>query len=101
MSIPKITTKVEALQRAKDRAVVASSLSDRERLLNKLRTLLDNPEGIPTEQVALKTADFLGKSIGLYKDVIETHQPRSVEEIQAELERHLAALDDPPDSAVH
>ena len=40
MTDPKIATRVERLQRAKDRAVVASSLSDRERVLNVLRDLL-------------------------------------------------------------
>ena len=85
-----ITTRIEVLNRAKDRAVVASVVSDRERVLTKLRALLDNPDGTPAEQIMLRAADLLGKSAGLYKDVVETVEQRTSEEIQAELEEYLA-----------
>ena len=90
-SNPKITARIEVLNRAKDRAVVASSLSDRERVLTKLRVLLDNPEGTPAEHVMLRAADLLGKSVGLYKDVVETQVQRSVAEIDAEIEERFGA----------
>ncbi len=90
MSNPMITTRIEGLNRAKDRAVVASVVSDRERVLTKLRALLDNPDGTSAEQVMLRAADLLGKSVGLYKDVVETITPKSVEEIDKELEAYLA-----------
>ena len=99
-----VTVRVESLQRAKDRAVIASSLSDGEKVKTKLRELLDNPTGTPAEHVALRACDLLGKTVGLYKDVIETQVQRSPEEIRAELDELLAkygAKMDQPDKAVH
>ncbi len=102
MATPKITTRVEALQRAKDRAFVAASLSDRERVLTKLRDILDTTEGGPAVTAQLRAAELLGKTIGLFKDVVETVVQRSTEEIQAELEELLATvLPDKPENAVH
>ena len=94
MTDPKIATRVERLQRAKDRAVVASSLSDRERVLNVLRDLLENATGAAGEASMLRAADLLGKSVGLYKDVVITQPVRTSEEIEAELEERLAAAED-------
>ena len=85
MSNPLITTHVETLNRAKDRAVIASSLSDGEKVKTKLRELLDNPTGTPAEHVALRACDLLGKTVGLYKDVIETVVQRTPAEIRAEM----------------
>ena len=101
MANPKITARVEVLQRAKDRAVIASSLSDRERVLRKLRAVMDSQENVMAQ---LRAAELLGKSIGLFKDVVETEERiRSPEEIRAELEERLAALGviPDPDGAVH
>jgi len=93
MATPKITARVERLQRQKDRAVVASSLSDRERVLDKLRTMLDTTEGGPAVTAQLRAAELLGKSVGLFKDVQQVQEePRSPEELQAELEERLAKL---------
>ena len=94
MADPKIATRVERLQRAKDRAVIASSLSDRERVLNVLRDLLDNATGAAGEASMLRAADLLGKSVGLFKDVVITKQVRTPEEIEAEIEERLAAAED-------
>ena len=54
MSNPMITQRVERLQRAKDRAAVAAGVGDRERVLTKLRDLLDNAQGVPAERVMLR-----------------------------------------------
>ena len=89
MSHPKVTTRVEALQRARDRAVIASSLSDRERVLEQLRHFADHAK--PSDSVRLRACEMLGKSVGLFKDVIETVEHRSPEEILAEIDRRLAA----------
>ena len=99
MANPKITARVEVLQRAKDRAVVASGLSDRERVLTKLREIADNAEGTPAENTTLRACDLLGKTVGLYKDVVETVVQRTPAEIQAEIRDRLAAMQgtDKPD----
>ena len=87
MSHPKIATRVEALQRAKDRAVVASSLSDREQVLEMLRHFMNH--AVPSDSVKLRACEMLGKSVGLFKDVVETKVHRSPEEILAEIDRRL------------
>ena len=104
VSNPMITTRIEVLNRANERAVVASMVSDRERVLTKLRELLDNPDGTSAEQVMLRAADLLGKSVGLYKDVVETVVQRSPDEIRTELNEYLARLNmeaDKDDKSVH
>ncbi len=104
MSDPNITLMVQTIQKATERAVVASAVSDRERVLTKLRELLDNPDGTSAEQVMLRAADLLGKSVGLYKDVVETVVQRSPDEIRAELDELLAkyaAKADKPEESVH
>ena len=109
MSNPMITTRIEVLDRAKDRAVIASSLSDGEKVKSKLRELLDNPTGTPAEHVALRACDLLGKTVGLYKDVVETVAQRSSDEVRTELAELINRLDhdievkgmDKPDKAVH
>ncbi len=96
-----VTVRVESLQRAKDRAVIASSLSDGEKVKTKLRELLDNPTGTPAEHVALRACDLLGKTVGLYKDVIETVVQRSPDEIQAEIAELYERYKDKPEESVH
>ena len=97
MSNPAITLMVEGIQRAKDRAVIASAVSDSDRVLSRLRLIVDDAEGTPAENTALRACDLLGKSAGLYKDVVETVVQRTPEEIRKELaeylEQHGASLD--------
>jgi hypothetical protein len=90
---PHIAARIEALIRERERGVIASAVSDRERVLRRLRELLENAEGTPAEQVALRAADLLGKSIGLYRDVQVIEKPqRSAAELKQELEERLTAL---------
>jgi hypothetical protein len=88
-SNPKIATRVESLQGAKDRAVVASSLSDRERVLEQLRHFVDH--AVPSDSVKLRACEMLGKSVGLFKDIVETKVHRTPDEILADIDRRLAA----------
>jgi Asp/Glu/hydantoin racemase len=99
MATPKITARVERLQRQKDRAIVAASLSDRERVLTKLRGLMDTEEGGAAINAQLRAAELLGKSVGLFKDVqVQEETPRTAAEIEAELEALLARYDDENDT---
>jgi len=65
MSNPAVYLRTESLISAKDRALVACSVSDKDRVLQKLRHLLDHATGVPSEHVALRAADLLGKCCGL------------------------------------
>ena len=92
MSNPMITTRIEVLNRAKDRAFIASAVSDRELVLTQLREIAAHAKGTPAEHATLRACDLLGKTVGLYKDVVETVVQRSPEEIRTEIvelyERH-------------
>jgi len=89
MAHPKVALRVEGLQRAKDGAVIASSISDRERVLEQLRHLMDH--AVPGDSAKLRACELLGKSVGLFKEVIETKVYRSPEDILADIDRLLAA----------
>jgi len=102
MQRPEITVTVERLRKQQEASYQAATLSDRERVLQRLRHLLEHAEGTPAEQVALRAADLLGKSVGLYRDVqVVQEAPRSVEELQVELEERLAKYLGQPDSKAH
>ena len=101
MSNPDITLLSESIQGQNERAVVAASLSDRERVLTKLRDILDATEGGPAVTAQLRAAELLGKSVGLFKDVQVQEAPRSADEVRAELEEKLAVLLDQPGFKFH
>ena len=92
MTNPKIVTRVEALIRARERAITASSVSDRERVLRKLREFAD--DALPTDAVRLRATELLGKTVGLFRDVIETPDRRTPAEVEEELRALLAQLSD-------
>ena len=90
MSTPKITTRVEALQRAKDRAVIVSTLSDKESVLEVLRDKMRNAD---SDSNKLRAAELLGKTVGLFKaDTVEAPKQRTTAELQAELQEILGKV---------
>lgn len=84
MGNPMIKQRVEAIIRQKEAGIAASALSDRERVLTKLRHMLDNAE--PNDGQKLRAAELLGKSVGLFKDVVETTDTRSSDDLISDLE---------------
>ena len=82
-----IRARVDALVKQRERSVLASALSDRERVLSKLRHWLDHAESGDSNRI--RSAELLGKSVGLFKDVVETTDSRSSEELLAELDAML------------
>ena len=95
MANPKISLRVEQLNRAKDRALVGSAVSDRDRVLNKLRDMMDSAEA---ENVQLNAAVALGKTQALFTNVVqEKKDTRTPAEIKAELEERLGRLLGKPD----
>ena len=86
-----IAIMVERLIGQKDRALLASGLSDRDKVLEKLRSWIDNAE--PTDSNKLRAAELLGKSVGMFREVTETVSiDRDAESIASELERRLGSL---------
>ena len=101
MSKPKVAARVEALVRQRERGMMASCLSDRELVLNKLRYFMDHAE---TDSAKIRATELLGKSVGLFKDVVETVVQRSPAEVEAELTERLELLQAKyrkTDNAVH
>ena len=91
MSRSDITMTVERLIAEKDRAILASGLSDRDKVLEKLRSWIDNAE--PTDSNKLRAAELLGKSVGMFKEVTETVSiDRDAESVASEIERRLEGL---------
>ena len=93
-----IRTRVDALVKQRERSQLASALSDRERVLSKLRHWLDHAESGDSNRI--RSAELLGKSVGLFKDVVETTDSRTSDELLAELDAMLeqAEPDQPNDS---
>ena len=82
MANPNITRTVEHLNAAKDRSLIASSVSDKQLVLESLRDWIANAEN---EGNRVRSAELLGKTIGLFKDVIESTPPKTMTDLDAEL----------------
>ena len=91
MANPMVRARVDYLIRQKEAGLAASAASDRERVLTKLRHMLDNAE--PSDGNKLRAAELLGKSVGLFKDVVETQQSVSSDDLIGELEALIESLD--------
>jgi len=100
MAKVEIRSRVDAIVASKERAVAASALSDRDKVLNKLRFWLD---GGVTDSNQLRAAELLGKASGVFTDQVSiTSNERAPAEVAAEIERRLAALvaiEEPEESA--
>ena len=91
MSRVEVRARVEALIKARERAVVASALSDRDKVLGKLRLWIDGTE--ETDSNRIRVAELLGRSSGLFAtDINVTTKERDSSAVAAEIEQRLAAL---------
>ena len=91
LALPSITLMVETLKASIQASIQAQGLSDRDRVLEKLRTWIDDAE--PTDSNKLRAAELLGKSVGLFKEVTETVSiDRDAESVASEIERRLEGL---------
>ena len=94
-----ISARVNALIAQRERSILASSLSDREKVLSKLRHWVDHADAEEGMAHKLKAAELLGKSTSLFRDVVETSESRSSDELLAELEAMIeASADDQSDA---
>ena len=91
MARVEVRARVEALVKARERAVVASALTDRDKVLGKLRSWLEGTE--VTDSNRLRAAELLGRSSGLFAtDINVTTKERDSSAVAAEIESRLAAL---------
>ena len=96
-SDPNVSSRIDRLIRQREQAIAVSAVSDRERVLSKLRHWLDNAEQADSNK--LRAAELLGKSVGLFKDVVETTDTRSSAELLDELDAILEQVDADDDHA--
>ena len=87
-----IKARVDALVAQRERSILASSLSDRERVLSKLRAWTETAEQGDSNKI--RAAELLGKSVGLFRDVVETSESRSSDDLLSDLEAMLEQVAD-------
>ena len=87
----KVRARVDALIRQRERGMISKTISDRERVLVKLRDFMES--ATPQDSAKIRAAELLGKSVGLFKDVVVQEEPqKSAEELKGELEERLREL---------
>jgi len=96
-----VRARVEALLAARERALLVSAVSDRQKVTQHLRDALAGGE---TDQFRLRAAELLGKSAGLFATemTLNTNTQRDPTEVAAAIQQRLAQLtrDDDPEQIV-
>ena len=94
----KVSARIDVLKARLVHVTESAAISDKDKVLTKLRHMMDGAEG---EQSQLRAAELLGRSCGLFKDVIETVAPRTASQIRDELRNRLEMLNDDDPELVH
>jgi len=98
MSNPNVTLLAERIQKEAERAVVASTVSDKDLVLNSLRHHVKEAD---TDGNKIRATEILGKTVpGLFKGEEPAEVERTADEIREELSRHLADIAS-PDPELH
>ena len=93
-SNPLVTTTCQQISDDMKRKVTVMTVSDSDRVLTKLRDLLDNAQGTPAENTMLRAADLLGKSCNMYSNTtVVLTEDKTARDISAEIERRLAEIE--------
>ena len=87
-----VRSRIEALVAARERAVAASAVTDRDKVLRKLRHWMDEAE--PADSIKLRAAELLGRSAGLFATemTLNTHVQRDPTEVAAAIQQRLTQL---------
>ena len=90
-SNPKVTLRVKAIQ-AEIEADHRTRKARREEYV--LKRLQEEAEGAETDGARVRTLELLGKTVGLFTDKVEIEQDgdKTAAELEADLEKRLAAL---------
>lgn len=87
-----VASRVQHLIGMRERAVAASAVTDRERVLSKLRGWMDEAE--PSDSVKVRAAELLGKSANLFQTDITVSDKRDSGNVAAEIEAMLLAANE-------
>jgi len=83
-----VIAEIDRHNREADRAMTASVVSDKDRVLTEFRRVIDDGE---SDNVKVRAAESLGKTIpGLFKGEEAIDPPKSSDEIRKELAEYLA-----------
>jgi len=87
-----VTDRVNQLKGRIEAQRQAQGISDRQRVLERLRQMIDTAE--PTDSCKLRALELLGRSAGVFVDRIETTDAgsRDSDSVSAEIERRLGGL---------
>ena len=86
-----VTLMVDTLRRRVEAAIQVIEVSTKAKVLAKLEDLMHKAK---TESVQLGAAIALGKTIGLFTDVVETKtSTQSIEDIDREIEQRIAEIE--------
>ena len=87
-----IAIMVERLIGDQERALLASGLSDRDKVLERLRHFIEH--GQADDSMKIRATELLGKSCGLFRDGLEVSAigTRDAESVASEIERRLGSL---------
>lgn len=91
---PKVVQRLDELYQQKDKAFIRSTVSLRSKVLNKLELFMDS--ATPQDSSKIRAAELLGKSMGLFTDVIDDKRKddKTPEELKRLLLDKLAELRD-------
>ncbi len=92
---PRIAARIDSIVRQKELAITRIAVSDRERVLGRLRTLTDT--ATTADMAVLRALELLGRSCSLFTDVIEERKTRTSEEVAQEIADRLEQLRDKDD----
>jgi len=89
---PMVAARVQVIKGRIEVQRQAQSLSDRDRVLERLRQMIDTAE--PTDSNRLRAIELLGRSAGVFVDRVETADTsvRDSDAVSAEIERRLGDL---------
>ena len=92
-----VRARIEALLAARERALVASAVTDRQKVTEHLRDALAGGE---TDQFRLRAAELLGRSAGLFVTEmnVNTSNQRDPAEVAAAIQQRLSQLTGQPAS---
>jgi hypothetical protein len=87
---PHVAEHVRITVEQKQSVIIRSSLSDRDRVLNKLRSLVDT--ATPAHMAQIRAAELLGKAAGLFKDNPEAPSNVPAAELESQLRSRITEL---------
>lgn len=86
---PHVASMIKTLLGRKEAAVIAAGVSDADLVRDRLRTMMAS--ALPSDSVKLGATIALGKSCGVFAEVIEHKEHRTPEQILDDIDRRLAA----------